>query len=122
MANRTSLQEAEQVKAEFESRGYKNIVIIDKSYDKQIKPEWKKDWQTVVRELPKGRLLVHCPSFDILQKVTCQRCSRVFHTRAIGELGNNVCVNCEQKAIDAQRAKVGTYESKQSWAERFERE
>jgi len=120
MANRTSLQEAEQLKAEFEARGYDNIVIVDKSYDKEIKPEWKKDWQTVVRELPKGRLLVHCPSFDIVQEVTCRDCGKTVHTRAIGEIGNDICADCENKAANAWRSK--TYESKESWAERFERE
>jgi len=95
MANRRNRQAAEQVKAEFEARGYTGIVIIDNSYPGS-------------------------PSFNILQQVTCRSCGKEFTTRAIGEIGNDICANCENKAANAWRSK--TYESTQSWAERYERE
>ena len=95
MANRRSRQVAEQVKAGLEAKGYDNIVIIDNSYPGS-------------------------PSFNILQEVTCRDCGKTVHTRAIGEIGNNICADCENKAANAWRSK--RYESKQSWAERFERE
>jgi len=94
MANRRNRQAAEQVKAELEAKGYTNIIIVDNSYPGS-------------------------PSFNILQQVTCSGCGKVFDCRAIGEAGSR-CADCENKAANAWRSK--TYESKQSWAERYERE
>jgi len=95
MANRRSLQAAEQVKKELEARGYDNIVIIDNSYPGS-------------------------PSFNILQQVTCRECGKTVNSRAIGEIGNDICADCENKAANAWRSKK--YESTQRWAERFEKE
>jgi hypothetical protein len=98
MATRKSLKEAEELKTRWEAQGY-TIKVFDRSETREIPARFAE--YTSELEILEGRgdkVLVSAPCFEVLEEVTCRDCGTTFYTKAVGEIGRNVCLNCREQA------------------------